>query len=61
MHSVFEPAPKPRVPVEHLLRHCLALGKPGRPRPPAVRRLEETLGPELARQLLTTLTVGSRG
>ena len=53
-------APKP-LPAEQLLHHCLALGKPGEPRPPAQRRLEDALGPELARRLLTSLTVGSRG
>ena len=39
----------------HLLRDCLALGKPAARRPPAKVRLEEALGPELARRLLTSL------
>ena len=33
----------------HVLRDCLALGRPGRRRPSAKVRLEEALGPELAR------------
>jgi len=40
----------------HLLRDCLALGKPDRRRPPAKVRLEEALGPELTRKLLTGLS-----
>ena len=39
----------------HLLRDCLALGKPEHRRPPAKVRLEEALGPELARKLLSSL------
>lgn len=39
----------------HLLRDCLALGKPVDRRPPAKVRLEEALGPELARKLLRSL------
>jgi len=53
--------PRRRIPVDLLLRHVLALGSPARRRPPAKVRLEEALGPELAQQLVTTLTVGSRG
>jgi hypothetical protein len=40
----------------HLLRDCLALGKPNRRRAPAKVRLEEALGPELAHKLLTRLS-----
>ncbi len=40
----------------HLLRDCLALGKPDRRRPPAKVRLEEALGPELTRKLLARLS-----
>jgi hypothetical protein len=36
----------------HLLRDCLALGKPVDRRPPAMVRLVEALGRELARWLL---------
>jgi hypothetical protein len=40
----------------HVLRDCLALGKPDRRRPPAKVRLEEALGPELTQKLLTRLS-----
>jgi len=40
----------------HLLRDCLALGKPEHRRAPAKVRLEEALGPELTRKLLTRLS-----
>ena len=39
----------------HLLLDCLALGKPDN-RLPAKVRLEEALGPELMRKLLTSLS-----
>jgi hypothetical protein len=38
-----------------LLCHCLALGACSSPRPPAHERLEEELGPELARRLVLSL------
>lgn len=44
----------------HLLRDCLALGKPVDRRPPAKVRLEEALGPELARKLLRSLAAKRR-
>ena len=44
----------------HLLRDCLALGRPRRRRPPAKLRLEEALGPELARKLLRSLGAAER-
>ena len=44
----------------HLLRDCLAVGRPGRRRPPAKVRLEEALGPELARKLLRNLSADRR-
>ena len=44
----------------HLLRDCLALGKPAARRPPAKVRLEEALGPELARKLVTSLAAKRR-
>jgi hypothetical protein len=44
----------------HLLRDCLAFGRPGRRRPPAKVRLEEALGPELARKLLRSLSAVER-
>ena len=39
-----------------VLRDCLALGRPGRRRPPAKVRLEEALGPELAQKLVKSLS-----
>ncbi len=39
----------------HLLRDCLALGKPVDRRHPAKVRLEEALGPELAGRLVRIL------
>jgi hypothetical protein len=39
----------------HLLRDCLALGRPASRRPPAKERLEEALGPEFTRELLESL------
>lgn len=44
----------------HLLRDCLALGRPSRRRAPAKVRLEEALGPELARKLLRSLSAAER-
>ena len=44
----------------HLLRDCLAVGRPARRRPPAKVRLEEALGPELARKLLRSLSAAER-
>jgi hypothetical protein len=43
-----------------LLRHCHALGFSGNGRVPARVRLEEALGPELARKLVSSLTAASR-
>ena len=44
----------------HLLRDCLALGKPVSRRRPAKARLEEALGPELTRKLLESLDTHDR-
>ena len=44
----------------HLLRDCLALGHPARRRPPAKVRLEEALGPDLARKLVRSLSERGR-
>ena len=44
----------------HLLRDCLSLGSPRPSRPPAKLRLEEALGPELARRLLRSLNAERR-
>lgn len=43
-----------------LLRHCHALGFSGNGRVPARIRLEEALGPDLARKLVASLTAASR-
>ena len=44
---------------DHLLRDCLALGRPRRRRA-AKLRLEEALGPELTQKLLKTLGAAER-
>jgi hypothetical protein len=44
-----------RVVPDLLVRHCLAFEELARERPPAKLRLEEALGPELVRKLLTSL------
>ena len=44
----------------HLLRDCLALGRPVSRRRPAKVRLEEALGPELTRKLLESLDAHDR-
>jgi hypothetical protein len=41
-----------------LLRHCLSMGK-AEGRVPASDRLDEALGPDLARRLVTSLTARS--
>lgn len=43
-----------------LLRHCLALSADDTPRPSAKLRLEEAVGPELARMLLASLSQSQR-
>jgi hypothetical protein len=45
-----------RAPELHLLRDCLSLGLREPSRPPARQRLEATLGRDLTRFLLTSLT-----
>jgi hypothetical protein len=48
-----------KIPPTHLLlRHCLTLGESCNRRPPAQERLEEVLGPELARRLVLSLAPG---
>jgi hypothetical protein len=42
-------------PLHLLLRHCLTLGEGSGHRPPAHERLEQALGPELARRLVVSL------
>ena len=43
-----------------LLKHCLALGAGDESRPSAKLRLEEAVGPELARRLLASLSQSKR-
>ncbi len=43
-----------------LLRHCLALSAEDTTRPSAKLRLEEAVGPELARMLLASLSQSHR-
>jgi hypothetical protein len=58
--TVSQPAMMRRSPqLDLLLRHCLAFEYPLR-RPPARVRLEEAVGPALARRLVTSLTAGRR-
>jgi hypothetical protein len=45
---------------DRLLRHCLAFDETGQTRVPARTRLEQALGPELARRLVTSLTAVDR-
>lgn len=47
-------------PFDLLLRHCLTLGAEARPHAPVTERLEQALGPELARRLVRSLTAGGR-
>jgi hypothetical protein len=49
------PTTDTRVSSLHLLRDCLALGRPTSRRRPAKVRLEEALGPELTRKVLESL------
>ena len=61
MESAVEPTPADtRARNLHLLRDCLALGRPSYRRPSAKVRLEEALGPELARKLLRSLSAAER-
>ena len=53
--AVEQPPAETRARDLHLLRDCLAFGRP-RQRPPAKVRLEEALGPELTRKLLRNLS-----
>ena len=49
-----------RGPSDALFRHCLTLGAESRPGVPVKERLEQALGPELARRLVRSLTAGGR-
>ena len=54
------PTTDTRISSLHLLRDCLALGRPANRRRPAKVRLEEALGPELTRKLLESLDTRDR-
>jgi len=58
MDGVVARPPRAELPVDHLLRHCLGMGAApaADTRPPVQARLEKALGPELARQLVSSLT-----
>ena len=60
MDAVLVRPHRPEGAADMLLRHCLALGDRGPKRPSVKARLEEALGPELARRLVTSLTAGGR-
>jgi hypothetical protein len=61
MDAVLARTPRTELPDEMLLRHCLAIsGAPPPTRPPIKARLEEALGPELARRLVSSLTATGR-
>ena len=59
-NAVTQPPLDTRASDLHLLRDCLTLGAAHRRRTPAKVRLEEALGPDLARRLLTSLSVKGR-
>ena len=59
MDALLVHGPRPEGAADLLLRHCLALGR-GPKRPSVKVRLEEALGPELARWLVSSLTAGGR-
>ena len=60
MDGVLARTPRTELADDMLLRHCLALGGTRRTRPPVKARLEEALGPELARRLVSSLTATGR-
>ena len=60
MDAVLARTPRTELADDMLLRHCLALGGTPSTRPPIKARLEEALGPELARRLVSSLTATGR-
>jgi hypothetical protein len=60
MDAVLGRTPRTDLADEVLLRHCLAIGGTISTRPPVKARLEEALGPELARRLVSSLTATGR-
>ena len=60
MDAVLVRPPRTELADDMLLRHCLAFGGTPTARPPVKARLEEALGPELARRLVSSLTATGR-
>jgi hypothetical protein len=60
MDAVLVRQPRTELPDDMLLRHCLAIGGTPSIRPSVKSRLEEALGPELARRLVSSLTASGR-
>jgi hypothetical protein len=53
--------PRTELAADVLLRHCLAIGGgEASSRPPVKARLEQVLGPEFARRLVSSLTTNRR-
>ena len=59
METIVTPQAKQSVGTTHLLRHCLSLGT-AEHRAPARVRLDEAIGPDLARRLVASLMTHSR-
>jgi hypothetical protein len=57
--AIFTPQAKQADGTSLLLRHCLSIGT-AQHRVPARVRLDEAIGPELARRLITSLVAHSR-
>jgi hypothetical protein len=60
MDAVLAHTPRTELGDDLLLRHCRVLGALPTTRPPVKARLEEALGPELARRLVSSLTATGR-
>jgi hypothetical protein len=60
MDAVLGRQPRTELADEMLLRHCLAISGTPASRPPVKARLEQALGPELARRLVSSLTATGR-
>ena len=60
MDAVLIRRPRTELADDMLLRHCLTMGGTVSTRPPVKARLEEALGPELARRLVSSLTATGR-
>jgi len=60
MDAVLARQPRTELADDMLLRHCLAISSAPTTRPSVKARLEEALGPELARRLVSSLTATGR-